>query len=136
MDSESHRLFGVGYGLTHRELVWFRDQYLADPAQRNDPMASPARAADLRGSPDTFVMTAEFDALRDEAESYAARLAADGVTTVVRRHPGMVHGFLDDFNELPAADRALDDVADYLCNTLSAGAAAELASSTSGALSD
>jgi acetyl esterase len=129
MDTQSHRQFGVGYGLTHRELVWFRDQYLGDPAQRADPMASPARAPDLRGSPPTYVMTAQFDPLRDEAESYAARLVAAGVATVVRRHPGMLHGFLDDFNALPAADRALDELAGYLRANLSARAVAESAPS-------
>ena len=48
-----------GFGLTARDMAWFKGHYLADPAQTTNPHASPLRAADLRGLPPALVQTAE-----------------------------------------------------------------------------
>jgi cation diffusion facilitator CzcD-associated flavoprotein CzcO/acetyl esterase/lipase len=67
-----------GYVLTKALMVWFWDHY-ADQAQRTDPKASPLRAASLAGLPPAFVITCEFDPLRDEGIAYADAMAAAGV---------------------------------------------------------
>ena len=63
--------------LTRALMKWFWDHY-ADEAERTDPRASPLRAASLAGLPPTFIVTCEFDPLRDEGQAYAAALAAAG----------------------------------------------------------
>jgi acetyl esterase len=83
-----------GYGLTRATMEWFWDHYLSDPSQAADPHAAPARAATLAGLPPAFVMTAEYDPLRDEAEIYGRRLRDAGVPAEIVRVPGMNHGFL------------------------------------------
>jgi acetyl esterase len=82
-----------GYFLTTDSMVWFYDQYVPDAGERTNPSASPIYAADLAGLPPAFVITAEFDPLRDEGEAYAARMREAGVPTESQRFDGMIHGF-------------------------------------------
>jgi cation diffusion facilitator CzcD-associated flavoprotein CzcO/acetyl esterase/lipase len=69
---------GEGYVLTKALMEWFWDHY-ADPEDRTDPKASPIRAADLSNLPPAYIVTGEFDPLRDEGIAYAEALAAAGV---------------------------------------------------------
>jgi acetyl esterase/lipase len=55
--------------------------------------AAPARAADLRGLPATWIGTGELDLFRDEDVDYARRLYAAGVPTDLHVYAGAVHGF-------------------------------------------
>lgn len=89
-DTDSLRQNGDGYFLTTALLDWFAKHYAADP---DDWRASPLRAADLSGLPPAYVITAEFDLLRDEGEAYAARLKEAGVDVEVRRWDGQIHAF-------------------------------------------
>jgi acetyl esterase/lipase len=79
-----------GYALTTGLMHWFWDHY-ADPADRQDPKASPLRANDLSNLPPALVVTCEFDPLRDEGVTYAEALAKAGVQ--VRHLPcrGQIH---------------------------------------------
>jgi acetyl esterase len=83
-----------GYGLTRATMEWFWGHYLADAAEAAHPHASPLRAPDLSGLPPAYVLSAEYDPLRDEAELYGARLQAAGVPAEIVRAAGMNHGFL------------------------------------------
>ena len=67
-----------GYVLTKSLMHWFWDHY-ADPADRADPRVSPLRTADVSGLPPAFVVTCEFDPLRDEGIAYANAMEAAGV---------------------------------------------------------
>lgn len=99
--------FARGYGLTRASLQEFARLYVgdADPA---DFRCSPVLAGSLRGLPPAVIVTAEFDPLRDEAEAYAARLAAAGVDVRLRRWDGMIHGFFGLFDVTPAAADSLE----------------------------
>jgi acetyl esterase len=88
--TRSGTLFARGFFLVEEDIAWFQASYAAADG---DPRAYPAATADLSGLPPAYVVTAGFDPLRDEGEDYAARLAAAGVPTVARRHPGLIHGF-------------------------------------------
>jgi len=90
--SRSYELFGDGFFLTEGDMDWFRGHYLPDEAAALDARASPLLAEDLSGFPATYIATAGFDPLRDEAELYARRLREAGTPVALRRHEGMIHG--------------------------------------------
>jgi acetyl esterase len=88
--------FSTGFFLTSAGVTDYYDQY-APRATRNDddPRLNPLAAADLRGLAPALVVTAGFDPLRDEGEAYAGALAKAGNRVVLRRFPGLVHGFFN-----------------------------------------
>ena len=100
--------------LQRRSLDWFGARYVPqgrpdslDPA---DPWVSPLHAPDKTDLPQTLVVAAGQDPLRDDALRYADALAADGVP--VRRvvYPEAIHGFASIPLFEPAARAALDEV--------------------------
>lgn len=96
MMTESRELFGKGYGLDLDQIGKYWSAYApACPDFLDTPVyCAPGLASDLSDLPATYVLTAEYDPLRDEGEAFAQRLAASGVTATVRRAPGVNHGFL------------------------------------------
>jgi acetyl esterase len=111
MDTPSYRENAEGYFLTADAMAWFWGHYVPDPAARRNPYASPLRAADLAGVAPAQVLTAEFDPLRDEGETYAARLRAAGVPVTLRRFDGMIHGFFSMTGSLDQAAVAVEEAA-------------------------
>jgi acetyl esterase len=97
-----------GYGLTRKGMMWFWDQYLKDKSDAEDFRATPLRAASLRGLPRAFVVTAEYDVLRDEGQTYAKRLEEAGVDVTQVFAEGMNHGFACSMNEFPFLPQAKD----------------------------
>jgi acetyl esterase len=98
---------GTGHGLDADALAFFVASYVPDPAAR--AAASPLHAADLTGLPPALVVTAEHDALRDEGEAYARRLAAAGVPVRHRREAGLPHGFIQGMDLTDASAAAAHD---------------------------
>ena len=112
METESYREMGRGLVLTSAEMGWFYDHYLqGDKNKRADPLISPLRAMELKGLPPALIMTAEYDVLRDEAETYGKRLAAAGIKTSIKRYRGMTHGFIRLQNFVDVARTGMDDIA-------------------------
>jgi len=79
-----------GYVLTAALMKWFWDHY-ADPAERAHPKASPLRANDLSNLPPAFIVTCEFDPLRDEGVAYGEAMAAAGVPVRQTTARGHIH---------------------------------------------
>ncbi|NYF91065.1 alpha/beta hydrolase [Tunturiibacter empetritectus] len=95
-----------GYGLTRRGMIWFWDHYLNDKSEAADFRVAPLLAGSLAGLPRAFVVTAEYDVLRDEGQAYARRMEADGVEVTHVFAEGMNHGFAASANEFPLLPQA------------------------------
>lgn len=91
---ESIRAYGIDYGLTAANIEDYMTLYEPDLDKRKDPYISPLLAADLSGQPETLIITAEFDPLRDEGEAYGEALQRAGNRVRVRRIPDAAHGFI------------------------------------------
>jgi acetyl esterase len=118
--------------LTRKRMIWFWRQYLSEPAEAEDPYASPLRASRFDGLPPALVLTAERDPLRDEGECYAARLEDAGVPTQSSRYEGLYHGFLG--LEGPTADhqRGVAEIAAWIEKTIDARNTVNSVGSTTG----
>jgi acetyl esterase len=98
-----------GYFLTRDAMKWFYMHYLTDPSDGANPRVSPRRAADLSGLAPAFVITAEFDPLRDQGVAYAAAMREAGTSVDGRTYEGMFHGFLSMVEWIDAGKVAFDD---------------------------
>jgi acetyl esterase/lipase len=88
-DRPSYTDNATGYFLTRALMYWFWDLYCS-PVDRTDPRVSPLRGR-LEGLPPAFVVTCEFDPLRDEGVAYAEALAANGVPVEQLKARGHFH---------------------------------------------
>lgn len=84
---------GEGYMLERNTLIWFLGHYIDSRENLNNPYLFPLRAGDFSAFPPTFLLTAQYDPLRDEGESFARKLQEAGVDTQFTRYDGMIHGF-------------------------------------------
>jgi acetyl esterase len=96
----------TGYGLTRKGMEWLWGQYLKDASDAKDFRAAPLMAKSLAGLPRAFVVTAEYDVLRDEGQAYARRMEAEGVDVTHVFAAGMNHGFAASANEFPFLPQA------------------------------
>ena len=90
-----------------KEMAWFFDQYLPNPADRENPDVAPLRAADLSGLPPAIVVVAEYDPLRDDGLRYGERLGAAGVDVTLLRYDDMPHVFFSFVNLFPTGNEAV-----------------------------
>jgi len=119
-----------GFGLSATSMAWFIGCYLPDAADRALPDNAPLLVADLAGLPPAVVATAEFDPLCDEGARYARRLQQAGVPVTWLPGEGLVHGFMRQHRESPAAARARQAFADAIGAVLAAEPAPEPAART------
>ncbi|PYY32502.1 MULTISPECIES: alpha/beta hydrolase [unclassified Curtobacterium] len=95
-DTGSYEEFAEGYFLSRDGMKWFWDQYTTSEEERALPTVSPLRASleKLATMPETLIITAEADVLRDEGEAFAARLREAGVKATNARFGGIHHDFV------------------------------------------
>jgi len=113
-ETESYNNFEKGYFLTKRMMNEFIGYYAPDPDDRRLPLASPNYYSDLGKLPDVYLITGQFDPLRDEGESFAKALTDAGVDCTFKRYDGVIHGFFANPMFGSKGDGAVTDLADYL----------------------
>lgn len=87
--------YAEGYLLTKELIQWFVNHYKNKDEDVLDPNMSPLLEKDLSNMPPAFILTAEFDPLKDEGKAYADKLKAAGNEVVYKDYGGMVHAFFN-----------------------------------------
>ena len=118
MDTKSYNNFSEGPWLSKKAMEYFFDAYVPNKKLRNDPFVSPLfiDIDDLINFPQTLVITAENDVLRDEGEAFASKLDSAGVDVLSIRVNGTIHDFLM-LNSLAETFQA-KWVLNFICNFL------------------
>ena len=104
-----------GFVLTRAMMDWFWNHYVGD-ANRDDPRISPLRATNLANLPPTFIVTAEFDPLRDQGRAYADALNAAGTKASNITYPGQMHTSFSAVGVILSANKAREEIASQLRN--------------------
>ena len=125
-DTDSYQKKGRHYNLERDTMTWYWDQYLADPADADNPLACPLRlfnvgedddpaeaAARLPELPRALIITAEYDPLCDEGNEYGDLLETIG-SGEVNEYEGMIHGFFGMSGAVDAAVVAIEEACEFL----------------------
>lgn len=83
---------GRDYLLTTKRIEEYTELYRREPEDMLSPYFSPL-LAELHEQPDTLIITAEFDPLRDEGEAYAKKLREAGNSVYQHRMRDALHGY-------------------------------------------
>lgn len=92
-ESDSYEKYGRGYGLTRDLMLWLKKHYITLKLDETNPFVSPLHADNLTDLPAAFIITAEFDILRDEGIRYANRLKQAGIPVQHIIKEGLVHAY-------------------------------------------
>lgn len=84
---------GKDYLLTSKQIQDYLELYTPKVEDRASPYLAPLLAEDLTNQPDTLIITAQYDPLRDEGEAYGLRLKEAGNKVKMYRMRDAVHGF-------------------------------------------
>ena len=84
---------GQDYLLTAVKMEEYLKLYESSTEDRQNPYFAPILAKDLSHMPETLILTAEFDPLRDEGEEYGKRLKKANNYVEIHRIPDALHGY-------------------------------------------
>ena len=83
-----------------------------------NPYFAPLMAHDVSNLPPAYIVTADYDVLRDDGLMYARRLADAGGKVVTRNYERAFHAVIDQFNTIDVSKQAMDELVAYLVKKL------------------
>lgn len=116
LNTKSWSYFGMDYNLTKENSEKFISLYTPRLEDRKNPYASPLLSTNFKDLPNTLIITAEFDPLRDEGEAYGTKLKDAGVNVISTRYKGVTHGFITMDKITRKAAEAINEISIYLQN--------------------
>lgn len=93
--SPSMASFGNGEYVLPQTMIEFCFRHFVPKGTNfNDPYLFPGKASDLTNLPKTIAVTAQYDPLKDDGDTFAAKLSLAGNNVTLITAEGMMHGFL------------------------------------------
>jgi acetyl esterase len=106
-----------GYMLGADEMPTYWTNYLHSREEATNPLVCPV-LADLRGLPPVFMVIPECDILTEQNWRLAEQLKQAGVKVTTSFYKGASHSFLEAMSISAISNRAIDDTARWLRETL------------------
>jgi acetyl esterase/lipase len=104
---------GVGFFLEKERIAWYLEHYFS--RQEDRKAASPLFGTMNESMPETMIIVAGCDPLRDEGLAYGERLAETGVKVRVHQFDGMIHAFMNIEDLVPEECKQLyQHIADFI----------------------
>lgn len=98
------------FNLTTEKMKWFWDHYLNDPSEGTEIFVSPLKVQSAEHLPETLLVTAEFDPLRDEGLAFGEKLKVAGVNVEILHYDDLVHSFINMIASVEGAKHALEEM--------------------------
>ncbi|MCB2292856.1 alpha/beta hydrolase [Clostridium algoriphilum] len=114
LNTKSWAYFGMDYNLTRENTNKFISLYIPKLEDRKNENASPLLTKNFKNLPNALIITAQFDPLRDEGESYGNKLKEAGVDVRSTRYNGVTHGFISMDRITKKSDLAINEISTYL----------------------
>jgi acetyl esterase/lipase len=105
---------GSEYLLTAKHICDYMDLYCPIEQDRNSPYCARLLAGDFSNQPDTLIITAQYDPLRDEAEEYGRKLKNAGNVVSVHRIADTLHGYFSLPTTFSAVKKSYDIINNFL----------------------
>ncbi|TDP48977.1 alpha/beta hydrolase [Zavarzinia compransoris] len=112
--------YGRGFLLTRPMIDHFMASVLPPGSDTSNPRITPLGADSHAGLPGATLVLAGFDPLQDQGQAYGEALAAAQVPVNVLMYESLIHGFIAFPGTVPAADRAMREMAASLRRGLAA----------------
>lgn len=113
-ESDSIQRYGKGLLLTEETMIFFRDNYLSEGDDALAIASSPMACGAVAGTPDTLIVTAQYDVLRDEGLAFVDKLKAGKVNIIHQHLPDCTHGFISMGRFSGATRKRLEQICDML----------------------
>ena len=114
LKTKSWSYFGMNYNFKKNNFEKFISLYAPRVEDRKSGYASPLLSKNFKGLPNTLIITAEFDPLRDEGEAYGSKLKEAGVDVISTRYKGVTHGFISMGKITKKSDEAINEISTYI----------------------
>ena len=78
-----------------------------------NPYFAPLMSNDVSKLPSAYIITADYDVLRDDGLMYARKLSDAGNKVVIRNYAKAFHAIIDHFNTIEVSKQAFDELVAY-----------------------
>jgi acetyl esterase len=109
-NTETYNEYVEGFGLDKEAMIWFWNHYVDGDITR---YAAPNKDTKNNNLPKTYIITAECDILRSEAEKYHENIK-NNVDSKIEMFEGALHGFNVNVGEITNAEICLNNVSNFL----------------------
>ncbi len=122
-NTKSYKQFSKRHYLSRDIMIWFWNLYAPNKSKHYSSKIAPLKATkeELTNLPQTLLITAEYDVLRDEGEAYAKKLRMAKVPVISTRYGGTIHDFvvLNVLKDTNPSKAALNQICNFLKTTFS-----------------